>query len=99
MTDVNIAVELLGDAVDNAYDTAIVVSADSDLVGPIKAVLGRYPSKQIVVAFPPERSSNHLSQVATKDFTIGRKKLKDSQLPNQVAKPDGYVLTRPPTWN
>ena len=99
MTDVNIAVELLGDAQDNVFDTAIIVSADSDLVGPIEAVLKRYPSKQIVVAFPPKRFSNHLSQVATDDFTIGRKKLKDSQLPSQVTKPDGYVLTRPPTWN
>ena len=99
MTDVNIAVELLGDAVDNVYDTAIVVSADSDLVGPIKAVLGRYPSKRIVVAFPPERFSNHLRQVATGDFTIGRKKFKDSQLSRKVVMANGNVLTRPPTWN
>ena len=98
MTDVNIAVELLGDAQDNAFDTAIIVSADSDLVGPIKAVLRRYPSKRIVVAFPPKRSSNHLMQVATRDFTIGRKRLKDSQLPNRITKTDGYVLTRPSTW-
>jgi len=107
MTDVNIAVELLGDAavellgdaVDNVFDTAIIVSADSDLVGPIKAVLRRFPGKRIVVAFPPERFSNHLRQVATVDFTIGRKKFKDSQLPNQVTKPDGYVLNRPSSWN
>ncbi len=23
----------------------------------------------------------------------------NSQLPNQITKPDGYVLTRPPFWN
>lgn len=98
MTDVNIAVELLGDAVDDAFDTAIIVSADGDLVGPIQAVLRRYPSKQVIVAFPPKRFANHLRQVATTSFVIGRKKLKDSQLPNQIIKPDGFVLTRPPEW-
>ena len=35
MTDVNIAVEMLCDAQDNAFDTAIVISADGDLTGPI----------------------------------------------------------------
>lgn len=34
MTDVNIAVELLTDAFQNRFDTAIIVSADSDLTSP-----------------------------------------------------------------
>ena len=99
MTDVNIAAEILGDAQDNVFDAAIIVSADSDLVGPVTTVLRRYPNKRMIIAFPPNRVSQHLRQVATGYFTIGRKKLEDSQLPNRIPKPDGYVLTRPPTWN
>ena len=38
MTDVNIAVELLQDAFQDAFDTAILISADSDLIAPIAAV-------------------------------------------------------------
>ncbi|MGH9629467.1 MAG: NYN domain-containing protein [Bryobacteraceae bacterium] len=38
MTDVNIAVELLQDAFQGAFDTAILISADSDLIAPIAAV-------------------------------------------------------------
>ena len=57
MTDVNIAVELLGDAQDDVFDTAMVVSGDSDLYGPIEAVRRRYPHKRVVVAFPPDRVS------------------------------------------
>ncbi|HLT63388.1 MAG TPA: NYN domain-containing protein [Pseudohongiella sp.] len=34
MTDVNIAVQLLADAYDDKFDTAIIISADSDLVTP-----------------------------------------------------------------
>jgi uncharacterized LabA/DUF88 family protein len=33
MTDVNIAVELMQDAFQNKFDTALLVTANSDLVG------------------------------------------------------------------
>ena len=98
MTDVNIAVEMLGDAMDDAFDTAIVVSGDSDLTGPIAALRTRYPNKSVIVAFPPDRASKQLRQSATASFTIGRRKLAASQLPERVARGDGYVLTRPPSW-
>ena len=68
MTDVNIAVELLGDAQDNTFDTAIVMSGDSDLAEPVNAVRKRYPKKRVVVAFPPKRVSKQLKQLATKVF-------------------------------
>ena len=98
MTDVNIAVELLGDAQDNVFDTAIIVSADSDLAGPVRAVGERYPNKRVIVAFPPKRASKELRKVASGFRTIGRNVFKKSQLPNSITKPDGYVLTRSPTW-
>ena len=99
MTDVNIAVELLGDAQDDAFDTAIVMSGDSDLTRPVQAVRARYPGKRIVVAFPPDRTSVNLRKVATAAFVIGRKTLKDSQLPDRIVKSDGHVLTRPREWS
>ena len=99
MTDVNIAIELLGDAQDNAFDLAIIVSGDSDLSGPVEAIRKRYSMKQVVVAFPPKRVSKQLRQLADKSLVIGRKKLKISQLPHKVTTPEGYVLTRPLTWN
>ena len=99
MTDVNIAVELLGDAQDNAFDTAIIISGDSDLTPPVRATLDRYPEKRVIIAFPPARHSSQLADAATAAFTIGRKKLKDSQLPDEVVKPGGFVLRRPTQWN
>ena len=48
MTDVNIAVELMGDAQDDAFDTAIVISGDSDLAGPIEAIRRRYREKRVI---------------------------------------------------
>ena len=98
MTDVNIAVELLGDAQDDAFDTAIVVSGDSDLAGPISALRERYRNKRILAAFPPSRASKKLREVASATFTIGRDVFRDSQLPERVVKPDGYALMRPTSW-
>ena len=98
MTDVNIAVQLLLDAFQNEYDTALLVSGDSDLTGPIEAVRGFFPQKRVVVAFPPERTSRRLQDVANSYLTIGHGSLAASQLPDRVRKPDGYVLERPTSW-
>lgn len=99
MTDVNIAIEMLADAFQDKFDVAILISADSDLTGPIRYVSELFPEKQIVVAFPPSRFSYELKNVASASFTIGRKKLADSVLPDAVVKKDGYILHRPAKWN
>lgn len=98
MTDVNIAVELLSDAYENKFDTAILVSADSDLIAPIKTIHRLFKEKRIVVAFPPARHSFALKEIASASFTIGRKKLADSLFPDEVKKSDGYILKRPTRW-
>ena len=56
----------------------------------------RYPTKRVVVAFPPERTSVELREAAVAGFVIGRKRIKDSQLPGRVVKSDGHVLIRLP---
>ena len=38
MTDVNIAVEMLTDVFQDKLDKALIISADSDLAGPIRKV-------------------------------------------------------------
>ncbi len=98
MTDVNIAVELLSDAYENKFDTAILVSADSDLIAPIKTIHRLFKEKRIVIAFPPARHSFALKEIASASFTIGRKKLADSLFPDEVKKSDGYILKRPTRW-
>ncbi len=98
MTDVNISVVLLNDAQDDLFDTAMIVSGDNDLVGPVEAVLNRYPAKRVLIAFPPRRSSVNLRDVATAYLMIGQNNLRNSQLPDQVTRPDGFALKCPPSW-
>jgi uncharacterized LabA/DUF88 family protein len=99
MTDVNIATEMLTDAFCDNYDTALLISGDSDLVPPVLAIREFFPQKRIVVAFPPRRTSIQLERMANVSFVIGEAKLRHSQFPNEVAKPDGFVLRRPSEWH
>lgn len=99
MTDVNIAVQLITDAFDDNFDTALIISADSDLTTPVQFVRQRFPNKKIIVAQPPGRNSNHLSKAATAAFQISRKKVQDCQLPNTITTSAGITLHRPATWN
>lgn len=98
MTDVNIAVQLLTDAYENRFDMALVISGDSDLTTPTRMLRSVFPTKRIVVAFPPERHSTQLKHAANAYLTIGEANLRQSQLPESLPTATGYVLRRPRHW-
>jgi len=98
MTDVNIAVEMMVDAFQDRWDTALLVSGDSDLTAPIMNIRHSFPVKRVVVAFPPGRHSAQLQKSAHAYFTIGRRNLANSQFSDVVRKPDGFELARPVEW-
>jgi uncharacterized LabA/DUF88 family protein len=98
MTDVNIATELLMDAVADKFDVALIISGDSDLVPPLRVLRKDYPHKRTVVAFPPNRESAQLKNFVNGYFMIGEAKFRNSQFPDRVTKPDGFVLNRPMEW-
>jgi hypothetical protein len=60
VTDVNIACELPHGAFSDAYDVALLISADSDLSAPIAKVKQLFPKKRILAGFPPKRRSKKL---------------------------------------
>ena len=98
MTDVNIATEMIFDALDNNYDTAFLISADSDLVPPVERIRDQAPEKRIIALFPPKRKSGHLKRTVHASMDIGRAMLAKSQFPDEIKKPDGYILRRPCEW-
>jgi len=99
MTDVSIATEMLLDASNDCFDKALLISADSDLVPPIKAIRNKYSEKGIVVAFPPARYSTDLESVASASLHINRAKLAQSRFPDKVKKANGFYLQRPLEWS
>lgn len=98
MTDVNIATHLIIDAFKDQYDLAMLVSGDSDLVPPIRAIHENFNNKSVFVAFPPSRQNVSVRNAAKGSMPIGRKKLVDSQLPDVVTKTNGFELKRPGHW-
>jgi len=98
MTDVNIAVEMLTDAQQDLLDVALLLSADSDLSGPVERIKKLYPAKRVIAIFPPNRTSGRLRSVAHASFQLGETLIRQSQLPNPVVKPDGFAIARPATW-
>lgn len=98
MTDVNIATQIILDAYKDKYDMAMLISGDSDLVPPIKAIHENFKNKRVFVAFPPKRHNASVALVAKGSMMIGRKKLVDSLFEDEIPKKDGYILKKPKEW-
>lgn len=98
MTDVNISVHMLIDGMQDKYDKCIVISGDSDLTPPIRALKEHFPGKNILVAFPPERFANELKQAADNHFHIKKHLLIKSQFRDEIILPSSYILHKPSQW-
>lgn len=98
MTDVNIAAQMLADAYEDRFDTAFVISGDSDLTTPIQQVRKRFSHKRLIAIFPPNRHSAQLKKAANGYLSIGEDKLRQNQLPDPVISAGGYPLRRPAHW-
>ena len=97
MTDVNISVELMKDAFQDRFDVAFLISADSDLVSPVRTVQQLFPKKKLISIFPPGRFSSALKRISAGTLRIGHVNLSKSLFPEQVNK-NGIALDRPNRW-
>ena len=94
-TDVNLAYQLASDAHKDVFDTAVVISGDTDFAGMLKESTKDFPSKRFVIAGPPLRQ-NRLSEATNiETVPITYEILKASQLPNPIMTPKGCVIRAP----
>ncbi|MFH1700438.1 MAG: NYN domain-containing protein [Candidatus Zixiibacteriota bacterium] len=99
-TDVNIAIQMLHGANADEYDTALLMSGDTDFEPIIKLINMIYPQKKIILAVPNRKTAGSLR------FLVGKANckqilkwhLESSQLPDRVPLPNGKYLTRPESW-
>lgn len=96
-TDVNIAIKLFQTAITNLYDTALVVSGDSDLIPALEAVKRTFPDKKIVVVIPIGRRAEALKQTAHAYMKLKIKHLESCQFSDEIRK-NNLVLVRPISW-
>ena len=96
-SDVNLALHLLNDAYQNAYDCAVVVSNDSDLAESMRLV--RTQNKLIGLVTPGSggrrKTSWELRQHAHFLKPIRQWMLQQSLLPDPIP---GTSITKPPRW-
>ncbi len=89
-TDVNIALFLLHLAYKNAFDRALVISNDSDLVPAIRMVRKFFPEKQVTSISPPNYyHSIELIEVSSNKSKIRIEHLERSILPPVVSDRSG----------
>ena len=96
-TDVNIAITLFQTATTDTWDTAIIISGDSDLIPAIKAIKKTFPTKQIGVVIPISRRAEELKQITDFHKKVKQKHLQTCQF-EDVITIDDTVLRRPPSW-
>jgi len=96
-SDVNLASMLLADGFRGRFETAVVLSNDSDLVLPIEIVT-RELGLAVGLLNPHERFSVELSRAATFKKKIRAGVLRDSQFPDIVVDSEGREIRKPPDW-
>lgn len=96
-SDVSLAVSLIEDGVMGLYDTALIVSADSDMSPAIRALRRLVPDMRVIAALPPNRNSAGLKAVCDATIPIGIAKVRQAQLPETVMA-GSHPLARPGHW-
>ena len=96
-SDVNIALQMISDAVEDKYDRAVIISADSDLLPVIKTIQYHRPEKEIGVMLPIGLSSFDLRQNVAFRFKMKESLLKNCQFPDEI-NIGGAIIKRPATW-
>lgn len=95
-SDVNLATELLVDGFSGAYDVAVVISNDSDLTAPIRAVRNCL-KKPVGIINPHPVQSVELRQCASFVKEVRTWALRDRQLPPVVFDAAGEIH-KPAGW-
>jgi uncharacterized LabA/DUF88 family protein len=87
----------LAGALDDAYDTAMIVTGDNDITPAVRKVKLLFPHKRIGVLLPPNRKAKDLNGAADYSIKMFHNKLKKCRLPDPVVDGDDR-LHCPDNW-
>jgi len=102
-TDVNIAVNLMGDAVENAVDSMVIVSGDSDIEPAVQWIRKKYPHIKITVYIPnlegkQERGTAFYKSIGVVSRDLPLADIHMHLFPEMVPGPNGANIQRPQAW-
>ena len=97
-SDVNIATAMLWDAFQNDVDMLVLISGDSDFIGPIELIRHKL-GKQVVVFNPHANRRTELAHYATYCADIPANLALQHQLPDEIpVGTHGNLICRPEAW-
>lgn len=97
-SDVKLATQLLLDAMDGLAQTYVVVSNDSDLASPIKAVKTRLNAR-IGIIYPRDQRTSHFTAAGVDwEIFLHPSRVAVHQLPDIVYRTKGGLIRRPASW-
>lgn len=86
-TDINLALAAYEDAADDIFDTAFIVTADTDQAATFAFIKRRFPAKRLFVVTPPGRAlSKHLLALADGKVQISERMLDDCVIPETIGE-------------
>lgn len=97
-TDVAIACEVLGKALDNELDVVVLMTGDSDFAPVAQTFHQRFPTKRILFALPFARGTKRLKQLCPDSFSISKETYARCQFPDRLQLPSGKYVTIPDDW-
>jgi len=95
-SDINVALSLILDGIDDIYDWAFLVSADSDQAATARVFSERLPNKKLVGVAPPNRRvPDKASPYFAASFVLSRDQIEEAIMPAFVPTKSGALLRRP----
>ena len=99
-SDVNLAYKLTADAYTDAFDSAVIISGDTDFLRLIRTLSRTFPRKSFVIASPPGRANRLAQQLegeGLQQVIINREMLLRSQLQPTVMDPKSKASYKAPS--
>lgn len=100
-SDVNLAALLIRDAALDRFDSALMLSNDTDLRMAVKIAVEDFGRAVFVVSphFRQKRVARELVEIATKAFRINPVLLAGCLLPDQMQDANGRTISKPNEWS
>jgi NYN domain len=99
-SDINVALSLMLDGIDDVYDWAFLVSADSDQAATAKCFSERLPGKKLVSVAPPNRSvPSKCIPFSHKHFSISKHMVEAAVMEGFVQTPRNTLIRRPTEYD
>ena len=98
-TDVAIGVHVMRDAYRDEFDTAFIVSCDTDLVPVFEMGAAEFPQKRFVSVAPPGRAHHQkLLDIASDHLVIKRSQVEKALFGARIISGGQVVAVRPPSY-